>query len=74
MKKYRFLSCLLLVPILLSLAVFPSAALEEPELYCTNAVLLDASYDEVLYDKGAYEKAYPASTTKVMTALLVLAG
>ena len=72
MKKYRFLSCLLLVPILLSLAVFPSAALEEPELYCTNAVLLDASYDEVLYDKGAYEKAYPASTTKVMTALLVL--
>lgn len=73
MKKNRFLSCLLLLPILLSLmAPLPAAALEDPEIYCTNAVLLDANYGEVLYDKGAYDKAYPASTTKVMTALLVL--
>lgn len=73
MKKNRFLSCLLLLPILLSLmAPLPAAALEEPEVYCTNAVLLDANYGEVLYDQGAYDRAYPASTTKVMTALVVL--
>ena len=72
MKKYRFFSLLLLLPILLSLLPAPAAALEEPEIYCTNAVLLDANYGEVLYDKGAYDKAYPASTTKVMTALLVM--
>lgn len=72
MKKYRFLSLLLLIPILLSSFVLPSSALEEPDLFCTHAVLVDAKYNEVLYDKNAYDKAYPASITKVMTALLVL--
>ena len=71
MKKYRFLSLLLLIPMVLSL-VLPAAALEEPEVYCDHAVLLDANHGEVLYDKNAYERAYPASTTKIMTALLVL--
>ena len=43
-----------------------------PTVYCNNAVLVDANYGEVLYDLDAYDKAYPASTTKVMTALLVV--
>jgi len=72
MKKYRSIALFLLLPMLLSLLVFPTAALEDPELFCTNAVLLDGNYTEVLYSKGAYDKAYPASTTKVMTALLVM--
>ena len=76
MKKYRsrLLSFLLLCPVLLSLLVLPAAAQEEDELnlFCTHAVLLDANHGEVLYTKDAYEKAYPASTTKVMTALLVM--
>ena len=37
MKKYRFLSLLLLIPMVLSL-VLPAAALEEPEVYCDHAV------------------------------------
>ena len=72
MKKYRFLSCLLVVPILLGLLALPTAALEDPELQCRNAILIDANFDEILYAKDAYDKAYPASITKVMTALLVL--
>ena len=72
MKKYRFLSLLLLLPILLSSLVLPAAALEDPNLQCTHAILYDANYGEVLYDMDATEKAYPASITKVMTALLVL--
>ena len=52
MKKYRFLSLLLLFPMVLTLFTAPAAALEEPDLFCTNAVLLDANYNEVLYDKG----------------------
>ena len=72
MKKYRILSLLLVIPILTSLLSLPAAALEDPVIYCNNAVLYDANYGEVLYDKGAYDKAYPASTTKVMTALLVM--
>ena len=72
MKKYRVLSFLLLIPTVLSLLSLPAFALEKPELQCRNAVLVDANYGEVLLDKGAYEKAYPASITKVMTALLVM--
>jgi len=72
MKNNRILSLLLLVPMLLSCLVFPTAALTDPEPFCTHAVLLDANYGEILYDKNAHEKAYPASMTKVMTALLIL--
>ena len=71
MKKYRFLSLFLLIPILLSL-IPPAGAQEDLDLFCTHAVLLDASHGEVLYDMKANERAYPASTTKVMTALLVV--
>ena len=72
MKKYRFLTLFLVIPMLFSLLSLPVAALDEPELQCANAILVDANYGEVLYEKNADEKAYPASITKVMTALLVL--
>ena len=72
MKKYRIPALLLSLVLMLNLLALPAAALEEPELQCTNAILVDANYGEVLYDKKADEKAYPASITKVMTALLVL--
>ena len=72
MKKLCFPALLLALTILTSLLSMPAAAIEDPGLTCRNAILLDATYDEVLYDKGAYDKAYPASITKVMTALLVL--
>ena len=73
MKKYRFCSILLVLAALMSLLVLPAGAVEdELNLYCTNAVLVDANYDEILYEKNAYDKAYPASMTKVMTALLTL--
>jgi len=74
MKKYdnRLFSLVLILCTMLSLCIIPSAAVEAPELECRNAILVDANYDEVLYEKGAYEKAYPASITKVMTALLTL--
>ena len=73
MKKTRFPALLAVVTLLVTLFLPLSAsALEDPGLTCRNAILLDATYDEVLYDKGAYDKAYPASITKVMTALLVL--
>ena len=73
MKKYPFLSLFLLVTITLSLVPVSAAVPQEDlGLSCTHAVLLDANHNEVLYDMKAYEKAYPASTTKIMTALLTL--
>lgn len=69
MKKIRFLSLLLLLALLL-----PSTALalEDPAPAATAALLVDADYDMVLYELNAHEKRYPASITKVMTALLTL--
>ncbi len=72
MKKYRLLSLLLLLSLLMTLLPIPAAAADEPELYCTHAILMDGNYNEILYDKDAYGKAYPASLTKVTTALLVM--
>ena len=54
MKKYRFLSLFLLIPMLLSLLIPISAANQEDlDLFCTHAVLLDANHGEILYDMGA---------------------
>ncbi len=73
MKKTRMLIFALVVSVVLSVFMpVTGFALEDPELNCRNAILVDAAHDEVLYEKDAYAKAYPASITKVMTALLVL--
>ena len=73
MKKCRFPALFAAVTLLVTLFLpMSAAALEDPGLTCRNAILLDATYDEILYDKGARDKVYPASITKVMTALLVL--
>lgn len=37
-----------------------------------QAILIDGSTGKVLYEKAADEKAYPASTTKIMTALIII--
>ena len=86
MKPYRILSLILALCTACCLLCLPAAATEaealptEPTeeaqtgllLQCTNAVLLDANNGTVLHDQGAFDMAYPASMTKVMTALLVL--
>lgn len=37
-----------------------------------NALLMCLDTDEVIYEKGAEEKVYPASITKIMTTILML--
>lgn len=43
-----------------------------PEISASAAFLMDASTGQVLYEMNAHEKNYPASTTKIMTALLTI--
>lgn len=45
---------------------------EFPEPHCEAAILTDRKTGEVLYSKNKDEKMYPASTTKIMTAVLAL--
>ena len=48
------------------------SASEEPTLSCPAAILIDVDTGTVLLEKDADVERAPASTTKVMTALLVL--
>lgn len=45
---------------------------EELSLYATSAVLMDADSGRVLYEKNGYTPMAMASTTKIMTCILVL--
>lgn len=52
-----------------------SAAVAEPApppLGCASAIVIEESTGRVLFDKGADVKRFPASTTKIMTAILML--
>ena len=42
------------------------------ETYSPCIVMLEEDTGDILYDKKAYEKMYPASTTKIMTAILAI--
>lgn len=43
-----------------------------PSLYGQSAILIEASTGTILYEKKSRKKMYPASITKIMTALLTL--
>ena len=43
-----------------------------PGISASSAIVIDAEDGSVLYEKNADKKAYPASTTKIMTAMLTL--
>lgn len=45
---------------------------DEPELDGEAVVLMEANTSAVIYQKNADEKMYPASTTKILTAMVVL--
>ncbi len=50
-------------------STFPDVA-ESPQLTATSAILIDPASGQVLYERAADEVRYPASLTKIMTALL----
>lgn len=64
MKK--FLIFILLLTLLIQSNVFAL------ELTCQNAILIDVESGKVIYEKDAYTPTYPASTTKILTAILAL--
>lgn len=75
MKKHNFLSLISVFAILLSFSLqfAPSAsALADPATIAASALVVEKSSGQVLYTKNEDEQVYPASTTKIMTALLVL--
>ncbi|PEX79307.1 D-alanyl-D-alanine carboxypeptidase family protein [Bacillus cereus] len=45
---------------------------EGPNVFSQFAATIDAKTGDVLYDKNAHHRAFPASTTKVLTAILLM--
>ncbi len=54
---------------LLSVSIYAD---NEPTIYSEGAILIEASTGTVLYEKNANEVFEPASTTKILTALLAI--
>lgn len=46
--------------------------LEEDQLYAASAILIEAKSGRVIFEKNADQAMYPASTTKILTALLAI--
>lgn len=81
MKTRRFFSVFLLMVLVMSLWAAPFASAddtekpvlpEDPDIQCKAALLVDANTGLAVYAKNEHQELYPASLTKIMTALLTL--
>lgn len=70
--KNLFNIFILFIIILFNIMTTSFGATEEVSTYSSTCLLMEASTGKVIYEKNGYEKAYPASTTKIMTAILTL--
>lgn len=71
MRVKRILWVFLAIFFILFSAV-PSYAAGGPEISGEAAVLLDSKNGQVLFEKNPHQRIYPASTTKILTAILAL--
>ena len=78
MKIKRFFAAFLMLLTVVSLSAVPVAAddavtpVPDPNIQAKAAVLIDAETGTMLYGKNEHNELYPASLTKIMTALLTL--
>ena len=42
------------------------------KIYSESAILIEKETGKILYEKNAYDKKYPASTTKILTAIIAI--
>ena len=69
MNKY-FVGIIIFIAIAVSVSIVANAA--NPYTTAESAVVIDADTGQVLYGKNMHLRLYPASITKIMTALLAL--
>lgn len=69
MKKLFFLFSILILFLFTSVTVYASNL---PEISAKSAVVISADTGEIVFEKNPYQKLPMASTTKIMTSVLVL--
>lgn len=71
----KFCVCLFLL-LILNMFLLPFVNANEettaPDISSPSALLMDSASGKILYEKNINEKRYPASLTKIMTAIIVL--
>ena len=67
LSLWMVVNCLLPIP-----SSFADSTPTDINVDAPVALLMDANTGKILYEKNAHEKIYPASTTKIMTAILAL--
>ena len=67
-----FCTICLINGLLLINPVYAVPSSDSPYIHAESAILIDAKNKTILYEKNAHEKCYPASITKLMTALLTI--
>jgi D-alanyl-D-alanine carboxypeptidase len=71
--KIKSFTIYTIIIILITLSIpFPSLAEAQPDLTAKAFILMDMKTGQVLAEKNADERRSPASTTKIMTALVAL--
>lgn len=73
-KKVKYIVFLMLTFLISSTFITTSFAKDTSALstYSPACILMEASSGKILYEKNSNQVRYPASTTKIMTAILVL--
>lgn len=72
MKLKRFIIGILVLSLLFINNYSYSYNEDKLNLYSESAILMEASTGKILYSKNAEVTKYPASTTKILTAILVI--
>lgn len=71
-KHSRWLCLFMAVVLLFGACVGTPKAMAAPQLAAQAAILIEQSSGKVLWGQNQNQKMYPASTTKIMTAMLAL--
>ena len=72
LRQMKKLITLLTIFIILTTFSHFTFAAEKISISSGAGLLIERSSDRILFEKNAYKKMYPASTTKILTAIVVL--
>ena len=72
LKKLGIYFCCIFILLFFLFPYSVQAESSEITTYSPACLLMEASTGKVIYEKNAHTRMYPASTTKIMTAILVL--
>ena len=71
MRIRRFLIFLFIFVFIFNISISYGVS-DPPQISAGAAILLDNSSEKIIYSKNESEKMYPASTTKILTAILTI--